>query len=150
MLDSGVCNNFMLYLKRNLKAGVMVEAAIVIPILIGVTFFIIEFGNILYLTNTLNQIARTTARYASVTPLYTQQSLIDASGASSLLPDVSKFSLNITPLPGEQRSVGSTITVNVQYSYTPIINPFGFFNINQTWVPIVRSSSVARSEVSNA
>ena len=136
--------------KRTFKGSVMVEAAILIPILIGVTFFIIEFGNVLYLTNTLNQISRTAARYASVTSSYTQQGIIDASGASSLVPDISKFSLTVTPAPGVQRSVGSTITIEVQYSYIPIINPFGFFNINQSWVPVVRSSSVARSEVSNA
>ena len=136
--------------KRNFKGSVMVEAAILIPILLGVTFLIIEFGNVLYLTNTLNQISRTAARYASVTPAYTQQGIIDASGASSLVPDISKFALVVTPAPGVQRSVGSTITIEVQYSYIPIINPFGFFNINQSWVPVVRSSSVARSEVSNA
>ncbi|OGI08909.1 MAG: hypothetical protein A3I68_03465 [Candidatus Melainabacteria bacterium RIFCSPLOWO2_02_FULL_35_15] len=136
--------------KRVIKGSVMAEAAILIPILLGVTFFIIEFGNVLYLTNTLNQISRTAARYASVTPSYTQQGIIDASGASSLVPDISKFTLTVTPAPGVQRSVGSTITVEVQYDYIPIINPFGFFNINQDWVPVVRSSSVARSEVSNA
>ena len=128
----------------------MVEAAILIPILLGVTFFIIEFGNILYLTNTLNQISRTAARYASVTSSYTQQGIIDASGASSLLPDISKFTLTITPVPGAQRNVGSTITVEVQYNYIPMINPFGFFNVNETWAPVVRSSSIARSEVSSA
>ena len=136
--------------KRTFKGSVMVEAAILIPIFVGITFFIIEFGNILYLTNTLNQIARTGARYASVTSSYTQQGIVDASGASSLLPDISKFSLTITPPPGIQKSVGTTITVQVQYNYIPIINPFGFFYSNQTWVPVVRSSSVARSEVSGA
>ena len=128
----------------------MVEAAIFIPILIGITFFMIEFGNVLYLTNTLNQVSRATARYASVTPSYTQQQLVDSSGASSLVPDISKFTLAITPAPGVQKSVGSTITVEVEYSYTPIINPFGFFNINQTWAPKVKSSSIARAEVSGA
>lgn len=127
----------------------MVESAILIPILLGVTFFVIEFGNVLYLTNTLNQISRTTARYASVTPVYTQQELIDVSGANQLLPDVSKFILTITPAPGAQKDVGSTITVQVQYNYTPIINPFGLLNSNQTWAPVVRSSSIARSEVSH-
>ncbi len=127
----------------------MVESAILIPILLSVTFFIVEFGNVLYLTNTLNQISRTTARYASVTSVYTQQELIDVSGASELLPDVSKFVLIITPAPGAQKNVGSTITVQVQYNYTPIINPFGLLNSNQSWSPVVRSSSIARSEVSH-
>lgn len=138
------------FLKRTYKGSVMVEAALFIPIFLGITFFMIEFGNILYLTNTLNQISRTAARYASVTSSYTQQQLIDSSGASLLLPDITKFTLTITPVLGAPKSVGSTINVEVQYSYIPIINPFGFFNVNQTWVPVVRSSSIARSEVSGA
>lgn len=138
------------YFTRSSYGGIMVEAAIIIPLLLGVTFFIIEFGNVLYLSNTLNQIARTTARYASVTPSYTQQDLINASGASSLLSDVSKLTLTIAPSPGSAKTVGTTITVNVSYSYVPIINPFGFFNSNQSWAPQIMSASVTRAEVSNA
>lgn len=129
---------------------ILVETALVIPILIGITFFIIEFGSVLYLSNSLNQIARAAARYAAVTPTYTISELIDVSGARSSLPDISKLTLNITPAPGATRSVGATITVNVEYSYTPIINPFGLFNSNTLWAPRVRSSSSIRSEVSNA
>ncbi len=140
----------MIYKRQNCRAGVMVEAAILIPILVGITFCIVEFGNVLYLTNTLNQIARTAARYASVTSTYTQQQLVNESGASSVLPDISKFSLTITPAPGVQKNVGTVITVQVQYSYIPTVNPFGFFYSNQSWTPVIRSSSVARSEVSGA
>ena len=125
----------------------MAEAAIIIPLLVGVSFFIIEFGNVLYLTNTLNQISRTAVRYASVTPVYSQQDLVNVSGAMSLLPDVSKLTLTISPTPGSQKSVGAQITVNVQYAYTPILNPFGFFNSNNTWAPIIMSASVGRAEV---
>ena len=134
---------------RSSKGALMAEAALMIPILLGVTFFMIEFGNVLYLSNTLNQIARSAARYASVTSSYTQQSLISQSGASSLLKDVSKLTLTITPAPGAARSVGATITVNVQYSYTPVINPFGLLNSNHSWAPTIKSASVARSEVSS-
>ena len=127
----------------------MSEAAIVLPILVGITFFIIEFGNVLYLSNTLNQIARSTARYASVTSSYTQQDLINASGANSLLQDVSKLTLTAIPSPGSSKTVGSTITINVQYNYTPLLNPFGLFNSSYSWAPVLMSSSIARSEVSN-
>ena len=134
---------------RSCKGSLIAEAALVIPILIGISFVIIEFGTVLYLTNTLNQIARSAARYASVTPSYTQQSLISASSASSLLPDVSKLTIDVTPAPGASRTVGATITVTAQYNYTPIVNPFGLFNSNQSWAPVIMSSSVARSEVSS-
>ena len=136
--------------KRSHDGSIMVEAALMIPILLGVTFFIIEFGSVLYLANTLNQIARTAVRYASVTPSYSQQDLIDAAGANTLLKDVSKLTLNITPAPGAAKSVGTTITVTVSYTYIPIINPFKLFNSNQSWAPVIMSASVARAEVSNA
>lgn len=135
--------------KRSYKGSVMAEAALAIPLLLGVAFVIIEFGNVLYLTNTLNQISRSAARYASVTQSYTQQGLIDASKASSLLPDVSKLTLNVTPAPGAAKSIGTTITITTQYSYTPLINPFGFFNSNTQWAPQIKGISVARAEVSS-
>lgn len=137
------------YIRSN-KGSVLAEAAIIIPLILGLLFFIIEFGNVFFLTNTLNQISRTTARYASVTSSYTMQDLINQSRAGSLLPDISRFNLTIDPAVTSVKNVGTTITINVQYNYLPIINPFGFFNSNQNWQPVLRASSVARSEVSNA
>ena len=134
--------------KRSKNGSVMVEAALVIPLLVGVTFFIIEFGNVLYISNSLSQVARTAARYASVTPAYTQQGAYDASGASSLLKNAStKLTLTITPSPGTAKVVGTKITVSVKYSYTPLINPFGLLGSNKKWAPVLNSASVSRSEV---
>ena len=116
-------------------------------VFLGILFFLIEFGLVLNLTNSLNQIARTTARYASVTTSYTQQNLVTASGASSILPDVSKLTLTISPTIGTARSVGTTITVTAQYSYTPILNPFALLNSSNSWAPTVKSVAVSRCEV---
>lgn len=138
------------YLNRSNKGGVLAEAALTIPLLIGVTFFIIEFGNVLYLTNSVNQIARTAARFASVTPTFTNQDIITASGAMNILPDIARLNLTVNPAGGAQRAVGATITVTAQYNYTPIINPFGLLGSNQIWAPVVRGTAIARSEVTNA
>lgn len=132
---------------RSPRGSVMTEAAFVIVLLIGITFFMIEFGNVLHLTNTLSQISRSAVRYASVTPFYTQEDLVNASGANILLQDVSKLTLTINPNLGAEKEVGTQITVNVQYTYTPILNPFSFFNSNQSWAPLIMSASVARAEV---
>ena len=134
---------------RNSSGSIIVEAALIIPILLGITFFIIEFGNILYISNSLNQIARSVARIASVTSSYTNQQLITESGATSLLKDISKFSLTISPASGMSRAVGAQISVTAQYNYTPIINPFKLLNSNQSWSPVLRSIAISRSEVSN-
>ena len=138
------------YLKKNYSedGAVMAEAALVLPLLVGILFFIIEFGLVMYLSNSLNQIARTAARYASITTSYTQTNIETASGASAMLPDSMSFSLSITPAPGSAKSVGDAITVTVQYTYTPIINPYGLFNSNLSWAPIIKSYAISRAEVS--
>ena len=136
-------------LKRTFKGSVMVEAALILPILLGVTFFILEFGNVLYLINTVNEIARISARLAAVYPSYTTTQLISQCNASSVVQDVSKLSLTVTPSPGASRNVGDAITVTAQYTYTPYINPFKLLNFSssQTFAPTIRSMAVARAEV---
>lgn len=139
-----------IFFNRSNKGSVLAEAALTLPVLVGITLFIIEFGNAIYISNSLNQIARTAARYAAVTPSYTSSQVVDASGASSLLKDPSKLTLTITPAPGSARTVGTVITINAQYNYTPIINPFKILGSSQSWAPTLKSSSVARAEVANA
>ena len=140
-----------LFITRNNTKGIAIaEAALIIPILVGIVFLMIEFGNVYYLINNLNQAARSAARYASLTPSYTQQDLTNNSGASSLFSDVSNFSLTISPSVGSAKSVGTSIIVTTQYAYTPLLNPFGFLSSNTTWSPILKGSSTIRSEVAYA
>lgn len=135
---------------RTHYGSVLAEAALVIPILIGVTLFTIEFGRVIYITNSINQVARSTARIASVTTSYTTSQLINSSGAMNLLPDVSRLTLTITPAPGSARTIGTRITVTAQYNYNPIVNPFGILNSGSPWAPVIKSTSVTLSEVSSA
>ena len=135
---------------RTDKGTVTAEAALVFPLLLAVLLFIIEFGIVLYLSNSMNQIARTAARYASVTANYTQSGTLTASGASSIVPDISKLTLTISPTPGSMVSVGASITVTAQYNYTPVVNPFALLPQSMVnWAPVVRSTSVARAEVAS-
>ena len=136
-------------LNRTYIGSIMAEAAFAIPILLGIVFFVIEFGTVMYIANSLTQIARSAARYASVTTSYTNQDLINATNAKSLLPDVSKLTLSITPAIGGQKSIGTTISVTAQYNYTPIINPFGLFKSSQIWAPVLTKTSVTRAEVAS-
>lgn len=135
-----------LIFSRSSKGAVMAEAALVVPLLIGITFVITEFGNIFYISNSLNQVARTMARYAAVSQNYTNSGLLSSAGASSVL-DTSKIAITITPAAGASRSIGDTITVTLTYSYTPMINPFRFFNSNANFAPTIKTSAVSRSEV---
>lgn len=133
---------------RNEDGAVIAEAALVLPLLVGILFFIIEFGLVMYFSNSLNQVARTAARYASLTTSYTQSGVETASGASIVLPDSMNFSLTITPTPGSAKSIGDTITVTVQYTYVPVINPYGLFNSMLSWAPVIKSYAISRAEVS--
>ena len=134
--------------RRNRNGAVMAEAALVLPLLIGITFAITELGNILYISNSLNQLARTIARYASVSQNYTNAGLITQSGASSIV-NTSNLTLTITPAAAASRNVGDQITVVLRYSYTPIVNPYRLFSFSSTtsWISSISSTAVARSEV---
>ncbi len=132
--------------RRNKNGAVMAEAALVLPILIGITFAITELGNILYISNSLNQLARTIARYASVSQTYTNNGLLTQSGASSIV-NTSNVTLTISPAAGASRNVGDQITVTLRYAYTPIVNPYRLFNSTATWISTISSSAVSRSEV---
>lgn len=134
------------YFSRSIRGAVMAEAALVIPLLIGITYVITEFGNVFYISNSLNQVARTMARYAAVTQNYTNAGLLSSAGASSVL-DTTKIAITITPAAGASRSIGDTITVSLTYSYTPIVNPFRLFNSNNSWAPSIMTSAISRSEV---
>ncbi len=135
---------------RSLHGSILAEAALAIPLVIAALFFIIEFGNVLYLNNSVNQISRSAARHISVNSTYTNQDLINISGAMNILPDVGKLTFAITPQSGAQIRVGDAITVVTQYNYTPIVNPYRLLFLNNSWAPAVRGVSVIRSEVSNA
>ena len=137
------------FLKRSIKGGVMAETAMVIPMLLGITLFIVEFGNVLYLINSLNQIARYAARYAAVNPTASTTTLKSASNASAILPDSSNLTLTVSPLPSGSRSFGDTLTVTVSYTYTPILNPYALlqFSSLNTWSPTISSKASTTVEV---
>lgn len=137
------------YLIRSKKGAVMAEFALSIPILLTILFFIIEFGNILYLSNTLNQVARSAVRYAAMNPSATTTQLATAAGASSSLPNATDLTLVVSPTAGTSRSVGDTITVTASWNYTPFINPFGFLSPGTAWSPSIMTTAIGRVEVAS-
>lgn len=132
---------------RSNKGAVLVELSLTLPILLGIIFFIYEFGNVIYLSNSLNVIARSAARYAAISPNTNTTSLKNIAGASSVFTDLSKLTLNVSPTPGASRQVGDPLTVSVQWSYTPFINPFNLFGSSSSWSPTLSSSAVSRVEI---
>ena len=134
---------------RQNKGNVFAEAVVILPIIVAIAFFIVEFGNVLYLINSVNQIARSAARYASVTANYGDENdLLTSVNASSLVPDSSLLSLAITPAPNTTRALGDQITVTVTYAYTPVLNPFNIIDSSTSWAPMITGTCIASTSIS--
>lgn len=136
---------------RNKRGAVLVEFALAVPLLLGILFFIIEIGNLFYLSNSLQQIARTSARYAATTESYSLTELKDYAtkhgSTNYVIPDISKLSVSITPAVGTQ-AVGDTITVTISYTYSPLIlNPMNFFGSGSSLAPTLKGIAASRAEV---
>lgn len=134
---------------RNEKGVVMAEAALTLPLLAGILYIMFEIGNVFYLSNSLNQIARTAARYAAINQSYTDSSLLTFAlthESSTTIPHSSNVSISVSPTPGTQ-SVGDTITVTLTYAYTPLVNPMGLLSPGSTWAPSIMATAISRAEV---
>lgn len=134
---------------RSKKAVVLAEFALSIPILLGFMFFIIEFGNVFYLTNSVNNIVCNAARYAAIYPNATETILKDKAGASDALDNPALLTLSVTPVPGATRTIGDPIIVTATYSYTPTFNPLILFSATDTWNPNITGTAVSRVEITN-
>ncbi len=137
--------NRKLFFRGN-KGSVIGEAAIVIPLMLVITFGITEFGNIFFIKNKLSQLARAISRNASVSQNYNNADLLTQVNASALI-DTSMLTFNISPTAGASRNIGDTITVTLSYSYDPVINPLRVIDSMATWISSINSSAAARSEV---
>lgn len=111
------------YMKSRRSGSVMVETALVLgAVLLPLTVGILQFGIVLNATNTLTQIAREGARYASV---HGTESGSDAAirtyvravatGTSINSADLTDARIDISMLSGAARSSGNAICVSVTY-----------------------------------
>ena len=92
---------------RNERGAALVEAALVLPVLILIVFGITEFGRAMFITNTLNNVAREGARRAAVS------SPLNASALETELQNtfpLDKADLNIKIELVTPTSVQATVT----------------------------------------
>ena len=93
----------------NQKGAVLVEAAIILPILFLLVFGIFEFGRAMYITNTLNNAAREGARKAAV---MTKPINVDAQVANCIPFDKTGITINTDPAsPASGEPVTITVTL---------------------------------------
>jgi Flp pilus assembly protein TadG len=127
---------------RAQRGQVLIEAALVIPLLLLVVFGIVDFARAMYTKNTLTNAARAGARTASITspaPSPESGSLTGASTAtansirSSLfsgIPEASvKYQLSIfdssgNPITAAAATVDNVVRVTVTYDNFSMITPF--------------------------
>jgi len=115
---------FKRFFKRGFFGAVLAETALILPIVLGVTFAVIEFGRIFYYVNSLNHICRASARYASIGPNYTTTRLKTLSNATTLIPSAITITLTVSPTTGTVRLVGDLITVTASIPFDPVFPDF--------------------------
>lgn len=96
----------------------MVEMALVLPILLLLTFAVIEYGWLTFRASQVNQAARHGARIA-VRPAATVEEVMDAVAEIMEGAGLAEYTLTITP-SDPAIDVGEPVTVNVSVDYGPI------------------------------
>lgn len=99
----------------NNSGQVMVEFAIILPLLLVLVFGITEFGRYLYLKNSVTNAAREAARAAVVSPAANYTTNINAA-VYNYFPS-SLAGLSITPVPSTAPTTGSAVNVTVRISF---------------------------------
>lgn len=114
-------------LLNNKNGTVLVETAIILPLLLLIVFGICEFGRVMFITNTLNNAARYGARLAvvSTNPLNIASLTTEIKNHTPL----SSADLNLIEIsiPNSSPAAGSAVTVTAKLPFTPIIPFMGDF-----------------------
>ena len=104
--------------RQRSRGAAMVEMALVLPILLLLTFAVIEYGWLTFRASQVNQAARHGARIA-VRPAATVDEVDDAVASIMEGAGLAEYTLTITP--GDPAiDVGEPVTVNVSVDYGPI------------------------------
>lgn len=109
--------------RRDSAAGTLVEFAIVFPILVVLTFGVIELGFAFYAQNTLTAAAREGARYAVVrSSLSNRIATVDSvrNFVLSRIPFRNMGGITVATSWPSGNTPGSPVQVNVQYAFRPI------------------------------
>ena len=100
------------------RGAALVEMALVLPILLLLTFAVIEYGWLTFRASQVNQAARHGARIA-VRPAATVEEVDDAVASIMEGAGLAEYTLTITP-SDPAIDVGEPVTVNVSVDYGPI------------------------------
>ncbi len=111
-----------LKLLKDCRGTAAVEFGFLAPIFFIVTVGIVDFGRVVWLSNTIEHAATEGARYAAVhgsnkSTVATTQTITDfVEGRAELIPP-NDMDIDVTWIPANNNNPGSTVTVQITYNY---------------------------------
>ena len=111
-----------LKLLKDCRGTAFVEFGLLAPVLFLVSVGIVDFGRMVWLSNTVEHAATEGARYAAVhgsnkATVATTQTITDfVEGQAELIPP-NDMDIDVTWIPADNNNPGSTVTVQVTYNY---------------------------------
>ena len=102
------------------RGAAVVEMALLLPVALLMLFGIIELSRFFYLRSMAATVASDVVRKASL------PNVTDADVIAAALKEFQSYDLGLTPqvtVTPAERTAGETVTVKVQYPFTPILLP---------------------------
>ncbi len=118
-----------LKLLKDCRGAAFVEFGLLAPILFLVTVGIVDFGRMVWLSNTVEHAATEGARYAAVhgsnkATVATTQTITDfVEGQAELIPP-NDMNIVVSWTPTDDNDPGSTVTVQVTYNFEYLLVGF--------------------------
>ncbi len=112
-----------LKLLKDCRGTAFVEFGLLAPVFFIVTVGIVDFGRMVWLSNTVEHAATEGARYAAVhgsnnpTTVATTQTITDFVEGQAELILPSDMDIDVSWIPADDNTPGSTVTVQITYDY---------------------------------
>ena len=111
-----------LKLLEDCRGTAFVEFGFLAPIFFIVTVGIVDFGRVVWLSNTIEHAATEGARYAAVhgsnkATIATTQTITDFVEGQAELILPSDMDIDVSWIPADDNGPGSTVTVQITYNY---------------------------------
>jgi len=125
-----------LKLLKDCRGTAFVEFGLLAPIFFLVVVAIMDFGRMMWLSNTVEHAATEGARYAAVrgsnkATVATTQTITDFVQARAELIPPSDMNITVSWTPTDNNNPGSTVTVQVTYNYEYLLAGFlGFVPVD--------------------
>ena len=129
--------------RRQQRGAILVEAALVLPILIFITFAVIEYGWIFVKVQQINNAARHGARIGALAYVEANSRVVDEVRSLMLAAGITGYSVAFDPSDVSLMSPGDTLTITVSV-------PYQGADIELLGIPLIPVPATLESSVSMA